>query len=122
MRLNYSKKPKFKPKVKPVIKFKPTNINNCEKVFNLNQNQINELRNIINKQKEEPAVEPERERVVIEPIVKPKKEDVIINPIVKPMKRPIVEKPQLPFLRVMMMKYMTKLNLRKRLRRRLRRR
>ena len=28
MRLSYGKKQKFKPKVKPVIKFKPTNINN----------------------------------------------------------------------------------------------
>ena len=48
MRLSYSKKQKFKPKVKPVIKFKPTNINNfinaAKKVFNLNEDQINELK------------------------------------------------------------------------------
>ena len=79
-----AKQQKFKTKVKPTIKFKPTNVNNfidnAKNVFNLNQNQVKELMNIINKEKEE-IVEPEREHVDIEPIVE--KEDVIIKPIVE---------------------------------------
>ena len=53
--MSLSKKQKFKPKIKPIIKFKPTNknnfINTLKKVYNLNQTQVNELINIINKQK-----------------------------------------------------------------------
>ena len=69
-------------------------------VFNLNQDQINELKNVINKKKEEPVVEHEKKRPIIEqivereekrsiiePIVKHEKEDVIIEPIVKKSKK-----------------------------------
>ena len=99
MRLRYSKKQKFKPKVKTVIKLKLTNINNfitaAKKIFNLNQNQVKELMNVINKKKEEIVVEPERERVVIEPIVKHEK-----GPIVEHKKEDVKaeeEEPELEF-------------------------
>ena len=56
-----------------------------QKIFN--QNQINELKNVINKKKEEPVVEREKKHSIIEPIVKHEKEDVIIQPIVKKSKK-----------------------------------
>ena len=84
MRLSLSKKRKFNSKIKPIIKFKPTNKNNfiitLKKVYNLNQTQVNELINIINKQKEESVDEPEKEQVVEsekEPIVEREKEQVV---------------------------------------------
>ena len=80
-------------------KFKPTNVNNfvntAKKVFNLNQNQVKELMNVINKKKEEMVVEPERERIVIEPIVKHEK-----GPIVEHKKEDVKaeeEEPELEF-------------------------